>query len=376
MVSNQDTSLDFLLASTLRLMNSLSAELLTVMLATLVCLLVANRLAPWMGLIDRPDGKRKLHKRPVPTTGGLAMLGGMWISTLLGADLADVHLRVLALLAVVATFHAMDDQSGLGAGQRLILDAVMAFALIVITGEEIESIGIIAGVPLTLGPAAIPITIVIYLTLSNAYNMIDGIDGLAISQFLISVLALGTWHAMSLPVQLVDPLLAFFVSASIVVLLANLGVLGQQFHCFLGDCGSRFVAFFLAYAFICAGSRVLSPVEATFFVALPLFDLCCVVTERLRAHSNPTKADRRHLHHLLVDSGIPCSTAVIAMTAVSCGFIVLLGVLKIWQADQEITAIVLIVTGLTYGLFRRRFVRSFVGLRSRIRHAPQTSGNA
>jgi UDP-GlcNAc:undecaprenyl-phosphate/decaprenyl-phosphate GlcNAc-1-phosphate transferase len=376
MTSNQHVSLDFILAGTLQLVSSLSVELLAVMLTTLVCVFLANRLAPRMGLIDHPDGKRKLHSRPVPTTGGLAMLGGMWISTLLGADLADVHLRVLALLAIVATFHAIDDQSGLGASQRLILDAVMAFALIVITGEEIESIGVIAGVPITLGPAAIPITIVIYLTLSNAYNMIDGIDGLAISQFLISVLALGIWHAMSLPVQSADPLLAFFVSASLVVLLANLGVLGQRFRCFLGDCGSRFVAFFLAYAFICTGTRVLSPIEATFFVALPLFDLFCVVVERLRSHSNPTKADRRHFHHLLVDAGMRSSAAVIAMAFVSFGFITLLGISKAWQIDQGLTAIALIASGLTYGLYRRRLVRSLVGLRSRLSKAPQATRNA
>src|SRR3712207_813200 len=102
MISNQHVSLDFILAGTLQLISSLSVELLVVMLATLVCVFFANRLAPRMGLIDHPDGKRKLHSRPVPTTGGLAMLGGMWISTLLGADLAEVHLRVLALLAIVA----------------------------------------------------------------------------------------------------------------------------------------------------------------------------------------------------------------------------------------------------------------------------------
>lgn len=369
---NGPASTDIIMASTFQTLNSHSMELLTVMLATFVCAVIANRIAPRIGLIDCPDGKRKLHSRPIPTTGGLAILGGMWLSTLLGAELGEIHLRVLALLAIVATFHALDDQVGLKPSQRLILDAVIAFALVVITDEAIESVGVIAGFTIPLGPAALPVTIVIYLTLSNAYNMIDGIDGLAISQFLISVLALGSWHAISGPAPGFDPLLASFVCASVVVLLANVGVLGPQLRCFLGDCGSRFLAFFLAYAFICAGSRVLSPIEAAFLVALPLFDLFCVVYERLRAHSNPMSADRRHIHHLLVDSGATCFAAVSAMAMLSCSFIALLGLMKSWQIDQGVMVVVLLASGFAYGTCRRRFARAVSGLRLRLRHAPQT----
>jgi UDP-GlcNAc:undecaprenyl-phosphate GlcNAc-1-phosphate transferase len=364
-------SADIIVANTSQILNVRSFELLTVMLATLMCIMVANRIAPWLGLIDRPDGKRKLHRRPIPTTGGLAILGGMWITALLGANLREIHLSVLALLAIVATFHALDDKEGLKPTQRLILDAVIALALVVVTDEEIETIGIVAGIPISLGPAAIPVTIIIYLTLSNAYNMIDGLDGLAISQFLISVLALGTYHAMLQPTQGFDPLLASFVCASSVVLLANVGVLGPQLKCFLGDCGSRFLAFFLAYAFICAGSRVLSPIEAAFLVALPLFDLFCVMVERVRAGLNPMNADRRHFHHLLVDSGMTGFAAVVTMGLVSCGFGALLTILKVWQADHLIMAMVLVALGLAYGTSRRPFTRALCGLRVRLRHAPQ-----
>jgi UDP-GlcNAc:undecaprenyl-phosphate GlcNAc-1-phosphate transferase len=98
---------------------------------------------------------------------------------------------VLVLLGIVATIHAFDDHSGMSARQRLVIDAMVAFAFIVITGGVIETFGTIWGVEVQLRWLGVPLTILAYLALTNAYNMIDGVDGLALSQFLIAILSVG-----------------------------------------------------------------------------------------------------------------------------------------------------------------------------------------
>ncbi len=215
-------------------------DLGVVVVATLVALALLNRIAPKFDLLDLPDGDRKAHATAVPLTGGLALVIGIWIGALFATkfgqiDIRQVDYEVLALLGIIATVHAFDDQSGLSARQRLVIDAVVALAFIVVTQGVIESFGTMWGAELLFGWFGVPLTIFIYLALSNAYNMIDGVDGLALTQFLIAIVSVALWHILHAQDSGFEPLAFSVIAACLVVLAANLGFVGQRYVCFLGD---------------------------------------------------------------------------------------------------------------------------------------------
>jgi UDP-GlcNAc:undecaprenyl-phosphate GlcNAc-1-phosphate transferase len=333
-------------------------EVSTVAFGTLAALALLNIIAPRLDLIDHPDAARRKHVRPVPLTGGLAILLGIWFGSLAGMELRQIPLDVLALLGIVAVIHTFDDQSGLSARQRLVIDAVVALAFIVITGNTIETLGTALGIELRLGPLAVPITIFIYLALTNAYNMIDGLDGLVLTQLLIALLGIAFWHVALAHKSGFAPLALSVMVACLVILAANLGLLGRFLKCFMGDSGARFLGFFLVYVLVAEGQRILSPIEAVYFVALPLLDMCAVVVERLRAGQGPMQGDRRHLHYLLVDAGVTHGRTVLIMGAISCSLIGLYFVQ--YAAGLGDFAIWLVFMGFAclYWRVRRSLVRS------------------
>lgn len=329
-------------------------EVATVASGTLAALTVLNMVAPRFELLDHPDLGRRKHAQPVPLTGGLAILIGVWIGSLAKMDLGH---SVLALLAIVAVVHAFDDQSGLSPRQRLVIDGVVAMAFVVITGNVIESLGTVLGVELHLGPLAVPVTIFIYLALTNAYNMIDGLDGLAVTQFLIALLGVGFWHIVHAHQSGFAPHAFSVVVACLVILAANLGLLGRFLKCFLGDSGSRLLGFFLVYVLVAEGKRILSPIEGVYFIALPLLDMCVVLVERLRAGQRPMQGDRRHLHYLLVDAGVTHGRTVLIMAAISCSFIGLYLIQHAAGLDDLAIWLTFMGFACLYWRFRRSLVR-------------------
>jgi len=337
-----------------------AADLGAVVAATFVALAVLNRIAPNFDMLDMPDGGRKAHARPVPLTGGPALVVGIWIGALVATSVGQVDYEVLALLGIISTIHAFDDHSGISARQRLVIDGVVALAFIVITGGVIESIGNLWGGEWLLGWFGVPLTIFVYLALTNAYNMIDGVDGLALTQFLIAIISVALWHILNAPNSGFDPLAFSVIAASLVLLVANTGLAGQMFKCFLGDSGSRFLGFFLVYVLVSEGTSILSPIQGAYLIALPLFDMCAVVVERLRAGVGAMQSDRRHLHHLIIDAGGSGRSAVLAMGAISLGISALVFVLSVAEiGDLGGLAILVAIAG-SYFAGRRAGVKLFV----------------
>lgn len=338
-----------------------AVDLGVVVVATIAALALLNRIAPKFEMLDQPDGGRKSHVTAVPLTGGLALVTGIWVGALVATSIGKVDYDVLALLGIIVTVHAFDDHSGLSARQRLVIDAVVALAFIVITGGVIESFGVIGEVELLFGWFGVPLTIFIYLALTNAYNMIDGVDGLALTQFLIAIISTGLWHIVHAPDSGFDPLAFSVIIACLVILAANTGFAGQKLKCFLGDSGSRFLGFFLVYILVSEGTDILSPIHGGYLIALPLFDMCAVILERVRAGEGPMQADRRHLHHIILDAGGSARTVVLIMGAVSLGMSALVFVQKVLEFSDLASLAVLLVIAAGYFTGRRAGVRLIMG---------------
>jgi UDP-GlcNAc:undecaprenyl-phosphate GlcNAc-1-phosphate transferase len=332
-------------------------EVLLVAGGVIGALTLLNLLAPSCGLVDHPDATRKKHARPVPLTGGLSILFGVWLGSLVVVFPEQASPEILALLGIVVAVHAFDDRSGLSARQRLLIDAALSLAIVTVTGNVIETIGTVFGVELFLGPLAFPVTIFMYLALTNAYNMIDGLDGLAITQFLIPLAAIGLWHMTVAQRSGFAPHAFSVFVACLVTLAANLGLLGRYLKCFLGDSGARFLGYFLVYVLILEGQRVLSPIEALYFIALPLLDMCAVVFERLRAGAAPTTGDRRHFHHLLIDAGVASGRVVLIMVGISSAFIAVGLIANIAGLDDLAILLIFLGAAAVYWTSRRSLVR-------------------
>lgn len=276
------------------------------------------------GLVDKPDGRRKLHQRTVPRLGGVAVVAAyaltyvvLLFSPLPESGLLQSHARLIwsllpAVLAVFLTGLA-DDLFDLNPGMKL-AGQIAAGLLAYSGGVRIASI---AG--FSLAGWLAPVVTVAWLVLaSNAFNLIDGVDGLATG---VGILASVTTCLAGLLHG--DAALAL---ATVPLIGALLGFLRYNFNpasIFLGDCGSLFIGFLLG----CYGV-IWSQKSATMFgmaaplmaLALPLLDVGLSIARRFLSSEPIFGSDRGHIHHRLLERGFtPKGVALLLYGACGLG---------------------------------------------------------
>ncbi len=271
-----------------------------------------SRLAPRLGLMDTPS-VRKTHARPVPVTGGLALFVSLLTVSALWSDQWPVFVWPLMagglLLVAVGVF---DDVFELSPQWRFLAQALAIILVVALSGESIGTFGfLLSGQwPVDLGWLAVPVTVFGVIGVINAVNMADGIDGLAASLVLVGLSLL--W------VMVPDPAwrrwLVLLGVLLLVFLVANLA--GGRRQVFLGDAGSAFLGFVLAWLVVHFSQgeyRRIYPVTALWLLALPVFDTIFVMTQRLLAGRSPFAPDRCHVHHLLLRRGYSPRKALLVL---------------------------------------------------------------
>ena len=280
---------------------------------TLFMIFWLRPLARKLGLVDRPGG-RKAHRGRIPLVGGLCFFAG----TVAGlAFLGEIDRFVACLLVpsvlMVAT-GAIDDLTNLSVRARLVIQLATAVLVVAATGVYLDSAGQLFGEGgLPLGMFGIPITIVAVIGLVNAFNMLDGIDGLAAGMAMVSIAAILLFAQGHWPQPGVLVLLQVLLAALVPYLCVNLGWPDGR-KVFMGDAGSTLIGFVLAWGLVYLGQQrtgILAPVDTLWCVALPVIDTLAVMQRRLRAGRSPFKPDRQHLHHLLLDAGCPPRKALV-----------------------------------------------------------------
>lgn len=311
--------------------------------ATLVSLLLVPptvRLAHARNLLDTPDAARRLHSEAVPRLGGIAVwLGataGILLAALLGAGLGGMSLTRLAglfagLLLMIVT-GLVDDIRGMRAGIKF--GAQCLAALIVIgVGFRIDAIAFSANAPIALGWLSVPVTLFWVVGVTNAFNIIDGLDGLASG---VALIALAAFCAAAV-------LLDNAWSLAIMLPLAG-GVAGflrynaSPARIFLGDVGSLSVGFALAVLGVEAARGATGGVHMAvpvFALAFPLLDTAVAMLRRWLRGAPLMGADGRHVHHQLVGLGLTHARAAVLIWLFSFG-VALLG-LSIEFAPAAVT---------------------------------------
>jgi UDP-GlcNAc:undecaprenyl-phosphate/decaprenyl-phosphate GlcNAc-1-phosphate transferase len=278
-----------------------------------------------VGLVDKPGG-RKTHAGAVPTIGGVA-IGVAVIGTALVLGFAGrVHQAFWAGLLVIMLVGTLDDLRDLGHQSKFLAQIAAAGLMLFWGGWHLHTLGnLVAAWPLGLGMFAMPLTFVAVVGVINAVNFTDGADGLAGGLVFNALLwfcvlglrappaALPAVSPIGSPAGEVQIALAFLGAVAGFLVFNLRGPGRRQALVFLGDAGSLGLGYALAW-FTVSGAEgsmpLFAPVTAIWLLAVPLVDTLACSGRRLLNGTSPFMADRNHLHHILVDLGLPVGKAV------------------------------------------------------------------
>lgn len=332
-------------------------------IVTIVFMFALRPVAVAVGLVDIPGG-RKRHDVPVPIIGGIAMSIGLGVGTSLveHPEFWNPTLLGVYLLVVVGT---IDDRFDLPANVRLIAQACAALLVVLASNVIVVSLGKPLFFNADLGVLALPFTVLFVVTLVNAFNLIDGIDGLAGGLALLSLAAM-TMIGVGTPIFALVSIAAAVVAG---YLLFNLPLgFNKPVRAFMGDAGSTSLGLIIAAVGVHLSQGPMariSPVIGLWLVAVPIFDLFATIFRRLAEGKSPFAPDHEHLHHVLVENGLSRRATLVCMLALAAVFATG-GILGDMLALPDALMLILWLAGATlyYQMMRHprvvvRFVRAF-----------------
>jgi UDP-GlcNAc:undecaprenyl-phosphate GlcNAc-1-phosphate transferase len=334
-----------------------------------------------VGLLDYPD-KRKRHAFATPLVGGLAIFVGMlagwlWLGQRFMGPAQRFDDIVLASACVLVALGALDDRYQLRVSVRVVVQVVAILTVIATTGTYVHSLGVLHGYELKLGWLGIPFTVLAVMGLINAFNLMDGIDGLAGCLALVSTGAIALLMAPDMPAPL-TVIVLLLAAALYPFLMANLGLLGKKAKVFLGDSGSVVLGYVIAWTLIALSQstpRHISPGLVLWCVALPVMDTLAVIYRRLKRGVSPFTPDRTHIHHLLMNAGLGPRRTLVYLV----GFSIVLpfvGVAIHGELGAIANLVTFVVVAAIYGAFTTHLERTQAALiRSADASARRISGN-
>ena len=269
-------------------------------------------LAYLIGAVDVPTDSRRMHVKPTPRIGGLAIFAGFFVAALVFGKLNSGLYAILTGGAILVVLGIIDDVKRLPAWVKFFVQIGVA-AIAVCFGLRIDYVTLF-GMTISFGLFSIPITILWIVALTNAINLIDGLDGLAC----------GVSGIMSLSLLGVVLIQGDVESAIITAVLAGacFGFLPYNTNparIFMGDTGALFLGYTLSIISIQGMFKlhaVLSFIVPLSLFALPLLDTAIAFIRRIVHRESPFTPDRKHLHHKLVDLGFSQKEAVRLLYAV------------------------------------------------------------
>lgn len=251
-----------------------------------------------LGAIDIPRDGRRMHTRPIPRLGGLSIfLAFLLFSLLFCFDIAPSLFYAWAGAILLVCVGVLDD--ALSLPPLLKLTAQLGAAYVSTIGGNLVNVLSVGGTRVSLGAFALPLTLLWTVTLINAHNFIDGLDGLCGGVSLAESASLGL-------IGLVCGSPSYALAA-FAVCGACLGFLPYNLdgaRIFMGDSGSTFLGFILAWLSVALFSSPTppSPLSVILLFAVPLADITVAIVRRVAKGKSPFLPDRSHIHHMLADT--------------------------------------------------------------------------
>lgn len=309
-----------------------------------------------IGAVDIPLDQRRMHKKPIPRIGGLAIFFGFTASTMIFCNPTKELLAIWLGGFVLVALGILDDVFRLPAMLKFVVQ-IGAAVIAVVNGVVIDHISI-GGNYIMFGVWRIPITILWIVGLTNAINLIDGLDGLACGVSAISsaslfcvVLLNGDLHSAMITAILTASCIGFIPFNK------------NPAKIFMGDTGALFLGFTLAVMSVQGVFKlhtVISFLVPLSIFALPLLDTTVAIIRRVAHGKSPFSPDRGHLHHKLVDMGFTQKNAVRILYAI-CALLGLVAVVftdTIFDSSRLVKAVLVLILALIVFLFNYLIIKS------------------
>lgn len=276
-------------------------DLLFTFVIAFAMLFLMRKVARNIGLVDIPSG-RKAHTGNIPLVGGVAIC--ITIVHYIYSHPGMINHDNLFMLCITAltTIGVLDDKYDLSVKFRMAVQTGISIIMIYFAEAQMQTLGNMFGLGevnlLWVGPI---ITVFAVIGCINAFNMVDGIDGL------LGGLSIVTFGSIAILLfftgeQKLSYLCVLLVVTMIPYIIMNLGLFGRARKVFMGDAGSMMIGFTVIWLLIGAsqnsGSPMIRPVTALWLIAVPLMDMAAIMIRRIKQGKSPFKPDRDHLHHI------------------------------------------------------------------------------
>lgn len=308
---------------------------------------------------------RTIHKGVIPRFGGIAVfvafLAGIVLMILLsGEKFAALHREALVFLfagTMILFLGIYDDIKGANCYQKFIVQLVSAL-VVVLFGYKITAVVNPFGDPISLGVFSVPFTLLWIVGITNAFNLIDGLDGLAAG------ISLGAAVIMLFISLYFGNLISAFPAAILAGAIG--GFLIYNFNpakIFLGDSGSLLIGFLLACFSINGTFRDASAVAIYIpmvVLGIPILDTVLAIIRRIRKGIHLFQADKDHIHHRLLQLGFSHKNAVLVLNGISYSWGMVAFAIYVFNSPYSLLLLVLIFAMTCVGLKKLGFARYFL----------------
>lgn len=296
-----------------------------VVLALLAALVVSFLMTPVVksfaykvGAIDVPKDDRRMHKEPIPRLGGLAIFFGFMVSILLFVEITPEMRSICLGAVIIVVLGVVDDIMALPAMLKFVIQIAAALipALNGVVIQAFSNPNIFSdNLYWVLGWLSVPFTVLWIVAITNAVNLIDGLDGLA-----CGVSAISSMTLLVIALTVSEPQVALLMAALAGACLGFLPYNLNPAKIFMGDTGSTFLGYVLAVVSIQGlfkYATIISFAVPFLLMGLPIFDTCFAILRRVSHGQSPMAPDRGHIHHRLIDMGLSQKQAVAVLYVIS-----------------------------------------------------------
>lgn len=295
-------------------MAKLLISLAVALVVSLIMTAVAKIIAPKVGAVDKPDA-RKVHTKLMPRMGGLGIFCGFMVGAVCYGGISAGTVGLLLSTVIVFAVGIVDDIKSIKPKTKLLGQFLAALVFVAFGGYIKYLTNPFGGNIVFLDFWGIPITVLWLVGISNAVNLIDGLDGLAggvstISAFTMAVVSLTTGQTLT-------------AALCLCLAAATVGFLKYNFSpasIFMGDSGSLTLGFVLAALAISGctkGATIVSLLIPILILGIPIFDTFFAIFRRAKEHKPIFQPDKGHLHHRLLAMGLSHKQTVLVVYAIT-----------------------------------------------------------
>ena len=317
--------------------------LLTTLISSLILVPIVKKVAHHIGAIDYPN-ERKVHKKPIPRLGGLAIFLSFLIGYMCFGQVTTQMISILIGSFIIIVLGICDDIKPVPARYKFLVQTIAA-CIVVFYGHIYIDMVSIFGLEIVFGAWGYPLAVLLIVSIINAVNLIDGLDGLAAGTSSIFFLTI------SVIAFYLDRLNGLDVILCVIMLGSTLGFLAYNFNpasIFMGDTGSMFLGFMISVTALLGykGATVTSLIIPILILFLPILDTILAIFRRLLKGENIGAPDKEHLHHQLLKLNKSTKKTVLIMYAFNllCALIAILYALGDNKLAILLYSILLIIT--------------------------------